>query len=75
MRQPAIRSWTWSASDGKSNHEAGRLLGIRPLTVKNHLQRIYQTLAVSNRAHALARCMSLRLLEALPPLTGLAQRP
>jgi DNA-binding CsgD family transcriptional regulator len=41
----------------------GRLLGISALTVKNHLQRIYRTLGVNNRAHALARCMDLRLLE------------
>jgi transcriptional regulator EpsA len=48
---------------GKSNDEMGRLLGISGLTVKNHLQRIYRTLGVNNRAHALARCMELRLLE------------
>jgi DNA-binding CsgD family transcriptional regulator len=41
----------------------GKILGISGLTVKNHLQRIYRTLGVSNRAHALARCMDLRLLE------------
>lgn len=48
---------------GKSNEEMGRLLGISALTVKNHLQRIYRTLGVGNRAHALARCMELRLLD------------
>lgn len=48
---------------GKSNDEMGRILGISALTVKNHLQRIYRTLGVGNRAHALARCMELRLLE------------
>lgn len=47
---------------GKSNDEMGRLLGISALTVKNHLQRIYRALGVSNRAHALARCLDLRLL-------------
>jgi DNA-binding CsgD family transcriptional regulator len=41
----------------------GKILGISALTVKNHLQRIYRTLGVANRAHALARCMELRLLE------------
>jgi DNA-binding CsgD family transcriptional regulator len=39
------------------------LLGISALTVKNHLQRIYRTLGVGNRAHALARCIELRLLD------------
>jgi len=34
--------------------------------VKNHLQRIYKALGVSNRTHALARCLALRLLEPLP---------
>jgi DNA-binding CsgD family transcriptional regulator len=30
--------------------------------VKNHLQRSYRVLGVANRAHAVARCMALRLL-------------
>jgi DNA-binding CsgD family transcriptional regulator len=42
----------------------GCILGISAATVKNHLQRIYRTLGVSNRAHALARCSALRLLAA-----------
>ena len=50
--------------EGKSNDEMARILGISALTVKNHLQRIYRMLGVSNRAHALARCLELRLLEA-----------
>lgn len=48
--------------DGQSNEEAGRALGISALTVKNHLQRIYRVLDVGNRAHAVARCLELRLL-------------
>jgi transcriptional regulator EpsA len=59
-REAEIVGWLRA---GKSNDEMGRLLGISALTVKNHLQRIYRTLGVSNRAHALARCMDLRLLE------------
>lgn len=47
---------------GRSNEEAGRALGISALTVKNHLQRIYRALGVANRAHAVARCLELRLL-------------
>lgn len=47
---------------GRSNEEAAHALGISALTVKNHLQRVYRVLGVGNRAHAVARCMELRLL-------------
>jgi transcriptional regulator EpsA len=60
-RELEILCWV---REGKSNYEVGRILGISALTVKNHLQRIYKALGVSNRAHALARCMALRLLDA-----------
>jgi transcriptional regulator EpsA len=59
-RETEIVGWL---REGKSNDEMGQILGISALTVKNHLQRIYRALGVSNRAHALARCMELRLLE------------
>jgi transcriptional regulator EpsA len=59
-RETEIIGWL---REGKSNDEMGQILGISGLTVKNHLQRIYRLLGVSNRAHALARCMALRLLE------------
>jgi len=39
------------------------MLGISAMTVKNHLQRIYKTLGVSSRTHALSRCLALGLLE------------
>jgi len=61
MREAEIMGWL---REGKSNDEMGQILGISALTVKNHLQRIYRLLGVSNRAHALARCMELRLLDA-----------
>ena len=47
---------------GRSNDEVARQLGISTLTVKNHLQRVYRVLGVANRAHAVARCLALRLL-------------
>lgn len=47
---------------GRTNEEAARQLGISALTVKNHLQRIYRVLGVANRAHAVARCLALKLL-------------
>lgn len=51
-RQAEILQWL---REGKSNEEIGCLLGISALTVKNHLQRLYRQLGVSNRAHAVAR--------------------
>jgi transcriptional regulator EpsA len=59
-RETEILQWL---AQGKSNYEVGRILGISAATVKNHLQRIYRALGVSNRSHALARCAGLRLLE------------
>jgi transcriptional regulator EpsA len=59
-RETEIVGWL---REGKSNEEMGRILGISALTVKNHLQRIYRLLGVGNRAHALARCLELRLLD------------
>jgi transcriptional regulator EpsA len=70
-RETEILGWV---REGKSNFEVGCILGISALTVKNHLQRIYRNLGVSNRTHALSRCLSLKLLEpggvAAPPLTA-----
>jgi transcriptional regulator EpsA len=63
-RETEILGWI---REGKSNYEVGRILGISALTVKNHLQRIYRALGVSNRTHALSRCLALRLLEAPAP--------
>jgi transcriptional regulator EpsA len=46
---------------GMRNADIGALLGLSPLTVKNHLQRIYKLLGVRNRGEAVARCTILRL--------------
>ncbi|KQV78658.1 LuxR family transcriptional regulator [Massilia sp. Root351] len=59
-REMEILHWV---KEGKSNVEVGQILGISGLTVKNHLQRIYKTLGVSNRTQAVARGMALRLLD------------
>jgi transcriptional regulator EpsA len=40
---------------GKTNIEIGMILGISAFTVKNHLQRIFRKLDVSNRAQAVAK--------------------
>ena len=56
-REAQVLRWL---REGKSNQEIGHILGISPLTVKNHLQRLYRVLGVSNRAHAVARGSQLR---------------
>jgi transcriptional regulator EpsA len=60
LREREILAWV---REGKSNFEVGCILGISAMTVKNHLQRIYKTLGVSNRTHALSRCLALGLLD------------
>jgi transcriptional regulator EpsA len=64
-REIEILRWV---REGKSNEEIGLILGISGLTVKNHLQRLYRLLGVSNRAHAITRGMALQLFDrpALP---------
>jgi transcriptional regulator EpsA len=59
-REAEILHWV---REGKSNDEIGQILGISGLTVKNHLQRVYRLLGVSNRAHAIARGMALQLFD------------
>ncbi len=56
-REAEVLHWL---REGKSNDEIGQILGISGLTVKNHLQRLYKLLGVSNRAHAVARGQGLR---------------
>jgi transcriptional regulator EpsA len=51
---------------GKSNTAIGELLSISPLTVKNHVQKILRKLGVQNRAQAVAKAISLKLI----PLYG-----
>ncbi|SFV14609.1 XrtB/PEP-CTERM-associated transcriptional regulator EpsA [Pseudoduganella namucuonensis] len=67
QRELEILHWV---REGKSNDEVGQILGISGYTVKNHLQRIYKTLGVSNRAQAVAHGISLRLLASAsaPPM-------
>ena len=62
-REAEILHWV---REGKSNDEIGQILGISGLTVKNHLQRLYRLLGVSNRTHAIARGATLRLFDRPP---------
>jgi transcriptional regulator EpsA len=50
---------------GGSNHEIATMLGISPLTVKNHVHKICRKLNAQNRAHAVARGISLRVLDSV----------
>lgn len=58
-RERQILSWV---REGKHNPEVAELLGISPLTVKNHVQKILRKLGAVNRAQAVARAMSRQLL-------------
>ncbi|HWV18875.1 MAG TPA: XrtB/PEP-CTERM-associated transcriptional regulator EpsA [Rhodocyclaceae bacterium] len=54
-RETEIMHWVGL---GKTNQEIGLILSISAFTVKNHLQRIFRKLNVSNRAQALAQSLS-----------------
>ncbi len=59
-REQEILRWV---SLGKSNFEIGAILGISPLTVKNHVQKILRKLDVVNRAQAVGKALELRILK------------
>jgi len=50
--------------DGMSNQQIGVKLGISALTVKNHVQKILRKLQASNRAQAVSKAISMKLLGA-----------
>lgn len=58
-RERQILAWL---REGKSNLEIGEGLGISALTVKNHVQKILRKLNAANRAQAVARAMTMKLL-------------
>jgi transcriptional regulator EpsA len=60
VREKEILRWIHL---GKSNFEIGTILGISPLTVKNHVQKILRKLNVRNRTQAVGRALSLRFLD------------
>lgn len=71
-RELSILVWV---TKGKSNFEIGGILHLSPLTVKNHLQKIYKKLDVHNRVQAVARCYALQLLDPQIRDAGLASVP
>ncbi len=58
-REQEILNWIHL---GKSNIEIGAILGISPLTVKNHVQKILRKLNVQNRAQAVGKGLVLRII-------------
>ena len=48
--------------NGKTNREIGQILDINPPTVKNHVQNIMRKLNVTNRAQAVGKSATLRLV-------------
>jgi DNA-binding CsgD family transcriptional regulator len=51
-RELEILQWV---THGKTNPEIGSILDISTFTVKNHLQRVFKKLDVSNRAQAVGK--------------------
>ncbi len=60
-REIEILKWLFH---GKSNIEIGLILGISPLTVKNHVQKILRKLNVLNRTQAVGKALALRIVNA-----------
>lgn len=58
-REIQVLHWV---KNGKTNHEIGQILGISAPTVKNHLQKIMRKLNVTNRAQAVGKSATLRLV-------------
>ncbi len=58
-REIQVLHWV---KNGKTNQEIGQILDIRPPTVKNHVQNIMRKLNVNNRAQAVGKSATLRLI-------------
>ena len=71
-RERQILRWV---REGKSNQAIAEILGISPLTVKNHIQKILRKLGAGNRAQAVAQALAQQLIDAAePPEQGIAPR-
>ena len=60
-RERQILRWV---REGKSNQQIAEVLGISPLTVKNHIQKILRKLGAGNRAQAVAQALARNLIDA-----------
>jgi DNA-binding CsgD family transcriptional regulator len=51
QRETEVLTWV---AEGKSNKDVGQILGIRSITVKKHLEHIFQKIGVETRTAAVA---------------------
>ena len=51
QRENEVLAWV---AEGKSNNDVGLILGIRPVTVKKHLEHIFEKMGVETRTAAVA---------------------
>ena len=58
-REVEILGWI---KEGKTNNDIAQILQLSHWTVKNHMQAILKKLAVQNRSHAVARAISMGIL-------------
>jgi transcriptional regulator EpsA len=59
VREQEVLKWIYL---GKSNGEIGLILGISPLTVKDHVKNLLRKLNVANRAQAVGKAFDARIL-------------
>jgi DNA-binding CsgD family transcriptional regulator len=56
VREDEVMQWV---ALGKTNPEIGKIMEISEFTVKNHLQRVFKKLDVTNRAQAVGKYKAL----------------
>ena len=66
QRETEVLSWV---AEGKSNNDVGLILGIRSVTVKKHLEHIFQKMGVETRTAAVA--FALRATRQIEKTTAL----
>lgn len=71
-REHEIMEWVKA---GKTNYEIGLIVNISSFTVKNHLQRIFRKLGVTNRAQASSQVKHMAPIAILPELCDGCPRP
>lgn len=59
-REAEILRWI---KEGKTNSDIAGILALSPWTVKNHVQTILKKLSAQTRSHAVARAMSMGILD------------
>jgi DNA-binding CsgD family transcriptional regulator len=65
-RETEVLAWV---AEGKSNNDVGQILGIRSVTVKKHLEHIFQKMGVETRTAAVI--FALRATQQIAKTTAL----